>query len=378
MLCLLFSGFIAGTADAQKGKSNFVIEGTISNMPIMPEKVYLTCDTAHKAMDSAFVKAGKYTFRGSIEEPVMVTIEKYDYDAEGRRVRTTTTYGQVVFFLDKGTVKVSSAGTISNAVITGSQADVDYHLANHRMDLWGDSVRKIYKMAQETKNAMLLNSFFTPENLHKVDLFMREDYPAFIRTHPASGVNLHLLRTLITLEPKAGGMEAYDSLFRLLPATTRSGTRGRNIETMLDNYLKTAIGHKAADFTQPDAAGHEVSLSSFKGKYVLLNFWASWDANATETLPLLAKANSNYAGKGLVVLGVSLDTDKNSWQQAIQAKNISGTEQLSDLKGKNNPVAQLYGVTSLPGMLLIDPNGTIIATRLDQFSLNKTLTSIFE
>src|SRR3978361_757530 len=90
--CLLFCALIVSTVSAQNEKNNFIIEGRISNMLIPPQKVYLTYDTvADKPMDSSLVREGRYTFRGTIDEPVMVTIRNYDYDTEGRRVRSIST-----------------------------------------------------------------------------------------------------------------------------------------------------------------------------------------------------------------------------------------------------------------------------------------------
>jgi peroxiredoxin len=146
----------------------------------------------------------------------------------------------------------------------------------------------------------------------------------------------------------------------------------------LDSELKTALGHVAPDFTQNDTEGHSVSLSSFKGKYVLLDFWASWDNNAAQSLAVLAKAYETYGSKGLVVLGVSLDKDKESWQQVIQEAGAGSTKQVSDLKGRENAAAQLYSITRLPRNMLIDPGGIIVARDLTSMNLDKTLSSIFE
>jgi peroxiredoxin len=176
----------------------------------------------------------------------------------------------------------------------------------------------------------------------------------------------------------AGWIDTVAGLFHGLPVAQRTSPDGKALGAFLDVELKTALGHPAPDFTQNDAAGHTVSLSSFKGKYVLLDFWASWDNNAAQSLAVLARAYETFGSKGLVVLGVSLDKDKDSWQQAIQDAGAGTTMQVSDLKGRENSAARLYSITNLPRNMLIDPSGIIIARDLTSTNLDKTLSSIFE
>jgi peroxiredoxin len=132
------------------------------------------------------------------------------------------------------------------------------------------------------------------------------------------------------------------------------------------------------DFTQPNSQGQPVKLSSFKGKYVLVHFWASWDDNNSNMLELINKACQTFQAKGLTAVGVSLDADKESWLQVISEKKIENIINVSDLKGRKNEAASLYGIRKLPDNLLIDPNGIIVARNLTGFTLDKTLTSIFE
>lgn len=133
--------------------------------------------------------------------------------------------------------------------------------------------------------------------------------------------------------------------------------------TALQTVKKSMAPAKAPDFTQPDANGKPVSLSSFKGKYVLLDFWASWCAPCRKDNPNVVKAYNEFKDKNFTVFGVSLDQNKDAWQQAIRQDGLTWTH-ASDLKYWSNEAAVLYGVQGIPANFLIDPQGNIIAQDL--------------
>jgi len=361
---------------AQTGMNEFTIQGSIVNMTV-PAKVYLIYDTLdYHPTDSAIVTNGKYSFRGSAGDLTRVTVSSVWFDRRFPQpgIRSTTTCAEV--FVDKGAVQITSSGQMSNAVVTGSQPEKDFRIANKRQDQLIDSLRTIVKAAQASKNDVLMQ--LAMKRIYEIEPMMKEDYTAFVRSHPSSPIDLYLIRQLATYTSMADWMDTVAALYHHLPAGLRTSRNGRILGSWLDTELKTALGHHAPDFTQNDVQGHPVSLSSFKGKYVLLDFWASWDNNAAQALPILAKAGEEYRSKGLIVLGVSLDKDKDSWQQMIEDANAGSILHVSDLKGMENAVAQLYGVTQLPRNLLIDPSGIIIARNLSSLTLDKTLSSIFE
>ncbi len=119
------------------------------------------------------------------------------------------------------------------------------------------------------------------------------------------------------------------------------------------------VGNVAPDFTLPDVNSNNVSLSDYKGQLVLVEFWASWCSYCKAENPVLVMLHNAYKNKGFKILGVSLDTDKNKWIDGIENENL-GYDHVSDLKGFDSPVADLYGVGSIPTMYLVDENGMII------------------
>lgn len=136
--------------------------------------------------------------------------------------------------------------------------------------------------------------------------------------------------------------------------------------------ISAKSGTPAPDFSAATPDGKMLSLNSFRGKYVLIDFWASWCGPCRAENPNVVKAYNAYKDKNFTVLGVSLDTDKENWKKAIAKDGLSWTH-VSELKGWSSSIAQVYTVNSIPANFLIDPTGNIIASNLRGDALLKAL-----
>jgi peroxiredoxin len=168
-----------------------------------------------------------------------------------------------------------------------------------------------------------------------------------------------------------------DSIYNDLSLSIQNSYFGKKIKDVLDIAKKTDIGNEAPVFAQNDASGKSVSLASFKGKYVLVDFWASWCGPCRAENPNVVKAYQKFHAKGFDILGVSLDEEKDKWIAAVKKDNLDWS-QVSDLQGWKNNVAMLYGVQGIPMNFLIDKEGKIIGKGLRGDDLDRKLEELLK
>jgi peroxiredoxin len=187
---------------------------------------------------------------------------------------------------------------------------------------------------------------------------------------------------LYVLEQYAGydiNAKQIEPLYESLPAILRQSPSGITFKERIETSKKTGVGAYAMDFTQNDTLGKPVALSDFKGKYVLIDFWASWCGPCRAENPNVVKAFNEYKDKKFTVLGISLDQPgkQQAWLDAIHKDNLTWTH-VSDLKFWDNAVAKQYGIRAIPQNLLIDQDGKIIAKNIRGEELNKKLAEVIK
>ncbi|MDR0547025.1 MAG: TlpA family protein disulfide reductase, partial [Dysgonamonadaceae bacterium] len=196
----------------------------------------------------------------------------------------------------------------------------------------------------------------------------------FVKTHPQSLLSLMILENM---EMDPNNSLSVKELFNGLSPGLQNSEAGKALYRKFSNRTSTAIGSPAPDFTQNDVNGNPISLSDFKGKYLLIDFWASWCGPCRQENPNLVRAYQLYKDKNFEILGVSLDQrDAKAWKNAIERDQLTWP-QVSDLKGWQNEVAQMYRISQIPQNLLLNPEGIIIAKNLRGSELQKQLSKIF-
>ena len=151
----------------------------------------------------------------------------------------------------------------------------------------------------------------------------------------------------------------------------------KDLDGIIKQLENVQIGKTAPEFSVPDTAGVSVSLSSFRGKYVLLDFWASWCPPWRRENPNVVKVFNEFKNKNFTIIGISLDQDKQKWLKGIADDKLTWTH-LSDLKYWDSEIPALYGVRGIPSNILLDPNGVIVARNIMGDDLRNTLLEVIK
>lgn len=202
---------------------------------------------------------------------------------------------------------------------------------------------------------------------------MKQRENKYIAAHPESAFSL----SLVSDRAGMGNYKDIQAIYDLLGPGVKASATGKRLAERLTVLKRSSIGEQMLNFTQNDVNGIPVNFASFKGKYVLVDFWASWCGPCRAENPNVLKAYNTYKDKNFTVVGISLDDKGENWKKAIKDDNMPWT-QLSDLKGWKNEVSQYYGINGIPSTLLVDPQGKIIAKDLRGEILNKKLRELFE
>ena len=328
-------------------------------------RVYLTHRQGEeRRTDSTLLKNGAFVFSGKapIPEFCNLTIRP----ATGKE-------GAFGFFLQNGALDLSGQKdslTDATVKITGAPAEDEFHQYLEKDKFFDSSFEKLgqaYEAAEARKDTRTTDSIkITAKQVGEQHLLAVKEYAL---KHPASYISAFEVYSNFSYNPDAAQL---DSIYTGLDSSIRVSYFGTKIHETLEYAKKTAVGQPAPVFTLNDTHDKSVSLSSFKGKITLVDFWASWCGPCRGENPAVVRAYKKYHPKGFTILGVSLDEQKDKWVEAIKKDKLDWT-QVSDLKGWKSSAAAMYGIKGIPMNYLLDKNGVIVAKGLRGEELEKKL-----
>ncbi|MBK7434398.1 MAG: AhpC/TSA family protein [Chitinophagaceae bacterium] len=322
-----------------KPAEGFVINGDVTEYPDETMIALLNGQTG-EAESSTTLKSGKFSFTGKMEF------------TNFKIILFNNQQPYITLFLDNSNVKIKgSKDSIDKALVTGSRSHTDYAAFNTALEPYA----RLYTQGiREEDSADIEKAIIVSEK--------------FAAGHPNAEITP---LAIIRFNQLADDIGRTEQLYNALSPVVKAGSMGRYLFQKITEE-KATTGAILGDFSQKDSSGNLISLASFRGKYVLVDFWASWCGPCRQDNPSLVRTFNKYKNKNFTVLGVSLDKTREPWIQAIKDDNLTWTH-VSDLQGWANAVAQQFQINQIPQNYLLDPEGKIIGKNLHGSILNRRL-----
>jgi peroxiredoxin len=373
---LLFLLMVPVSLFAQEGKEVKIKGKLKTTKPV--NKVMVTFRAGDVVVnDSVEVKDGEFKYSRKIIEPVLASVNFKSDEVLVQKDKYTSKVYSLPVFLEPGTIEINADDSIQAAKVSGSAAHKDYESVIQSEKPYEDELNKLYNSYTEAnKNKDMEGLKLIEKQIDSLDAVMRADiYKGFVVNHPKSPAALWAAKQYAGYDIDADKAEP---VYNLLPANVKAYPSAIVFKNRIDIARKTGVGQYAMDFTQNDTLDRPVSLSSFRGKFVLVDFWASWCGPCRRENPNVVKVFNNYKDKNFTILSVSLDRPnaKDKWLKAIHDDQLEWTH-VSDLKFWDNAVAKQYGIQAIPQNLLVDPNGKIIGKNLRGEDLEKKLEEVY-
>lgn len=313
-------------------------------------------------IDSSDIANGHFSFNGTIDLP------------EVRYISFNSDKTIIPLFVENSSITIKGSATLIDSVtVNGSVSNDEYRKFTSSLTPFENKqkaiVEQFYALPQDAseEEKMKLENEYDEIDIERVNFIEK-----YVTENNAKVTSAYIaLRYLVSQYE----VDQLEKLFNTFDEKIKSSSYVKVLEDRLKTIKQSMIGGSAPIFSQNDSEGNPISIENFKGKFLLIDFWASWCAPCRAENPNVVSAFNKYHEKGFEILGVSLDEDKDKWLAAIEKDGLTWSH-VSDLKGWENEAAKLYGVQGIPHSVLVDKEGNIIAKNLRGEELHKKLEEV--